>query len=38
MTWRSFGLITADFFAILAGLAISSPFFLTLWSALARSF
>jgi len=38
MTWRRVGLITADFLTILAGLAISTPFFLIVWSAFARSF
>ncbi len=33
MTWRRLGLITADLLAILAGLAISAPFFLIVWSA-----
>jgi hypothetical protein len=33
MSWRRFGLITADVIAILAGLAISTPFFLIVWAA-----
>ena len=35
MSWQRFGLITADCLAILAGLAISTPFFLIVWSAFA---
>ncbi len=38
MTWRRVGLITADLFVVLAGLAVSTPFFLIVWSAFGRSF
>jgi hypothetical protein len=35
MSWRSLGRLAMDSFVILSGLAISTPFFLIVWSAFA---